>query len=374
MKLMKIKGVMVAAAGLLGTLLFVECGELMYEEREKETSEESSGTIRLAINKVSFSEMKESLYSEKAVWNKSMDDVDTNDFILSIYAETGSKIYEGRYGKRPDEINVVPGIYNVKVYSSDFKKPAFDSPVYGDEKQVEVIKDSTVAVTLMCHQTNSAVKLTFSEKFKEAFPGDGLKLKDANDTILYPYSAGDYCYVQPGDMELLYSNGTSDTLLYSRQIPARQMLTLNLSYSPGSKSAIFRMEKDTVKIWKTVNFNAGLRIPTGAVTIDQAKQMIGEKSVTVFGFILGGDVTENTMRVKPPFSSRTSLVLAPDMRERNRHNMFAVELPSGNIREAFNLVDNKEILGSAVAITGNIVGSYYGYPGIKSTKACSILY
>ena len=94
----------------------------------------------------------------------------------------------------------------------------------------------------------------------------------------------------------------------------------------------------------------------------------------VFGFILGGDVTETTMRVKPPFASQTNIVLASSMNERNRNNMFAVELPSGTIREALNLVDNKKILGSAVVITGNIVESYYGYPGIKNTKAYSILY
>ena len=62
------------------------------------------------------------------------------------------------------------------------------------------------------------------------------------------------------------------------------------------------------------------------------------------------------------------------MSERNRYNMFAVELPSGDIREALNLVDNRDVLGSAIVVTGNIVESYFGYPGIKSTKACTVLY
>ncbi len=378
MKLMKIKSAVIAAVCLLFFLPVAGCGELVYEQNENGQEEspdgEDSGTIRLAINEVSFLAMKDRLYADKAIWSKDMDDIDTNNFILSIYAEKGGKLYEGKYGKRPSEINVTPGIYNIKICSSDFKEPAFDSPVYGDVRSVNVEKDSTATVTLMCRQMNAAVKLKFAESFKRAFPGDGIKLKDLNGEILYQYTESEYCYVEPGTVELVYGNGVSDTLLYSRQIPAQQMLTLNLTYSSGSKSTIFRIEKDTVRIWKSESFNAGLRMPTGSVTIEQAKQMVGEKGVMVFGFILGGDVTANTMRVRPPFSSKTSLVLAPDMNERNRNNMFAVELPSGEIRDALNLVENKEILGSAVVVTGNIVESYYGYVGIKSTKAYSILY
>ena len=364
----------VAAVCFLCILYAAGCGELINEEHGNEMKDDGYGTIRLVLNKASFFEIKEQMYNNMSVWSKNMEEIDTNDFHLSIYAEHGARIYEGKYGKRPSEISVVPGNYDIKIYSSDFKKPAFNTPVYGDEQSVEILKDSAATVVLVCRQTNAAVKLTFSGSFKKAFPGEGLKLQDANGLVMYPYTASDFCYVTPGPVELFYNNGLSDTLLYARQIPPQQMLTLNLSYSPTSKNAIFRLEKDTGRIWKTENFNAGLKIPSGAVTIEQAKQMIGEKGVMVFGFILGGDVTETTMRVKPPFASQTNIVLASSMNERNRNNMFAVELPSGTIREALNLVDNKKILGSAVVITGNIVESYYGYPGIKNTKAYSILY
>ena len=62
------------------------------------------------------------------------------------------------------------------------------------------------------------------------------------------------------------------------------------------------------------------------------------------------------------------------MLERNRDNCFVVELPSGSVRDGLNLVAFPENLGKAVLVTGNIVESYYGYIGIKGTKAYTILY
>ena len=66
-------------------------------------------------------------------------------------------------------------------------------------------------------------------------------------------------------------------------------------------------------------------------------------------------------------------MIAPTMTERNRNNMFVVELPNGAIREALNLVVNSDLLGMPVLITGTIVESYYGYIGIKNTKNYALL-
>jgi hypothetical protein len=53
--------------------------------------------------------------------------------------------------------------------------------------------------------------------------------------------------------------------------------------------------------------------------------------------------------------------------------MFAVELPSGAVRDALNLVTNPSRLGSPVLITGTVVESYFGYIGIKNTKSYVLL-
>ena len=373
--------------GIVGRILLVlisvsiiSCGTLLYEEAEEiedkneEILMEKNAKISLSINESSFEKMKDNMYEISSVWSKDMANIDTNNFILSIYSQYGTKIYDGKYGLRPTDIVVVPGAYDVKIYSTKLKAPAFDTPVYGDEQTVVVKANSSVSVVLQCRQVNSAVRISFTDQFKKQYPGNGVLLKDENGEIEYQYSDYRFCYLTPGKFELFYKNSTEDTLLFTREIPASQMLSLNLSYAPHNKSAALNISLDTSRLWKVENFNAGLKIPTGAVTIDQAKQMIGEKNVMVFGFILGGDVTENTIRVKPPFSSRTNLIIATSMKERNRYNMFAVELPSGEVRDGLNLVSNRELLGSAVVIIGNIVESYYGYPGIKSTKSYAVLY
>ncbi len=364
----------VCRKSLVGVALFIGACVLIGGCSGFVDPEEEGGKILLSVNGESFRGLKEKIYEAKSVWNSDIEKLDTNNFILSIYTQDGAKVYEGKYGKRPEEIVVLPGAYDIKLYSDNFSKPAFDAPMYGDEQTVVVEKNSSIAVTLMCRQINAGLRISFTEDFKKKFLGDGLTLRDLNGEIFYPYSSYDFCYVQPGAVELLYSNDYKDTLLFSRQISQSQMLSLKLSYAPGNRTASLKLDMDTTKSWKNENFNVGLKIPTGVLTIEQAKEYIGEDNIMVFGFILGGDATENTIRVGPPFQSRTNIVIAPSMLERVRTNMFVVELPSGEIRDALNLVSNRSLLGKAVVITGNIAENYYGYPGIKGTKAYSLLY
>ncbi len=365
----RVKNVCAVMIACIGVAVFMAsgCSDFIGEEQP-------DGRILLSVNKESFRVLKEKMYEAKSVWSSDMENLDTNDFILSIYTQEGAKVYEGKYGKRPGEIVVVPGAYDIKLYSNNFTKPAFNSPMYGDEQTVVVEKNSSIAVTLMCRQINGAMRISFTDDFKKKFLGEGLTLRDLNGEIFYPYASYDFCYVQPGAVELRYSNDYKDTLLFSRQVAQAQMLSLKLSYAPGNRTASLKLDMDTARNWKNENFNVGLKIPTGALTIEQAQDCIGEENVMVFGFIIGGDATENTIRVGPPFKSRTNIVIAPSMLERVRTNMFVVELPSGEIRDALNLVSNRSLLGKAVVITGNIAENYYGYPGIKSTKAYSILY
>ena len=49
----------------------------------------------------------------------------------------------------------------------------------------------------------------------------------------------------------------------------------------------------------------------------------------------------------------------------DRSACLSVNLPSGRVRDALNLVDNQSLLGRKVCIKGNIVEAYYGIPGLK---------
>ena len=340
-----------------------------------EWEEEGSGTIILSIQNGTSPQLKGSGLSPDFYPDGVIQNLDTNKFQLSIYSDKGLKVYDGKYGKKPNEFVVIPGSYDIKLYSTDFHAPAFDTPLLGDEQTIVVDNDMSVNVKLACRQLNGGIRLNFTDEFKRRFPGAGLELRDINGSIGYPYTSGRYCYVQPGAIELYYRGVASDTLLCTRQIAGNQMLSLKLSYAPGNRnSSSITLSLDTTRFWNTESFNVGHRIPTGAYTIEQAKEMVGEKNVTVFGFVLGGDASENAMRIAPPFTSKSNIIIAPSMLERNRDNCFVVELPSGSVRDGLNLVAFPENLGKAVLVTGNIVESYYGYIGIKGTKAYTILY
>ena len=85
----------------------------------------------------------------------------------------------------------------------------------------------------------------------------------------------------------------------------------------------------------------------------------------VSGYIVGGDLSSSSASFEPPFTSRTNLLLGPRSSTMDRNSCLSVNLPSGNIRDELNLVDNQSLLGRKVCIKGNIVEAYYGIPGLK---------
>lgn len=331
--------------------------------------EPQPGAISLAIG-----EVPELFYSDGTFLKSNLGIADTNSFILTIYSTEGEKIYDGKYGERPEEIIVTPGGYEIGLYSRRFNPPAFDSPVFGEEHTVVVAENEQARVSFMCRQINAGVKLTFASDFIARFPGSGVHILQGDERLAYDYGKGKYAYVSTDNFYIVYNNGSTDTTLLEKALEAGQMINMKLSYSASKTSAsAFKVEVDTTREWISYNYNVGLKIPTGAISIAEAKERIGEKNMKVFGYIIGGDPTTNSLRVGPPFESRASIVIAPSMSERNRNNMMVVELPSGAVREALNLVVYPENVGRPVVVTGTIVESYYGYPGIKGTKSYTLL-
>ena len=347
--------------------LAIMCAALAGCSDFKLDNAKDSGTISLAIG-----EVPDALVSD-GTFLKSGIDTDTNNFILSIYSTQGEKIYDGKYGDRPQEIVVTPGSYDVAIYSTRFNPPKFSAPQYGDEQTIIVEENMQAKVSFMCKQINAGLKLKFSNDFIAKFPGNGIYVKQQDNKVAYDYWQTKYIYVAAEPFELVYSTEDKDTVLLNKSLLAGQMVTMNLSYSESNTTAsILNVQVDTTRDWISYGYNLGLKIPTGALSIEEAKQHIGER-VQVFGYILGGDPTTQTIRVGPPFESKSAIVIAPTMTERNRYDMFVVELPSGAVRDALNLVVNPHRLGCPVLITGTIVESYYGYIGIKNTKSYALL-
>ena len=47
---------------------------------------------------------------------------------------------------------------------------------------------------------------------------------------------------------------------------------------------------------------------------------------------------------------------------------MAVELPKGELRDALNLVDHPDLIGTRIYLKGNVVENYFGTTGLKGTS------
>ena len=304
---------------------------------------------------------------------------DTNSFYLSVVSSSGRVYYEGLYGQRPKSLTVDYGEYRLSLLSTTNLEPSFSNPCFGDIKQIMIDSAADTLIVFNCKQMNSGIKFTFAESFRNRFPGSGITLRDNNSKVLfYAYNERRYAYFMPGTIDLLYtkSNG-EDTLLLRREIVEKQMLTLNLSYSPLHKdiSSFIRIGLDTTRYWNNKDYNIGISLPQGTLSVAEAKAAVGEKGVMVFGYIVGTDATANSIRVGPPFSSDTYIIIGDSRSDFNSERLMAVELPSkSQIREDLNLVSHPELVGAAVILTGDIVESYQSLgSGLKNTKAYTLL-
>ena len=104
----------------------------------------------------------------------------------------------------------------------------------------------------------------------------------------------------------------------------------------------------------------------------------------VKGFIIGhvnGASLQSGLDTEAPFepstnsdgslaTQGTNIVIASAMGETT--NIVVVQLPKGELRTAFNLVENPDMLGKEVLICGNLE-KYFGVPGIKSPTSIEVI-
>lgn len=298
---------------------------------------------------------------------------DTSAFLLKITDAAGNIIYNGNYGDCPESLDVSPGSYNVRVVSSDFKKPAFDSPQFGDEQCVLVPENGVGHVRLLCRQINAGVRLNISPAFLVECPQSTLFLKSATGQLMYSYSEKRIAYFQPGAISLVMSTGGTDQILMVKDVEENEILSIGVSVPIASASGDYSLSVsiDTSRVWT----NAEYVIGTGnsgqdtdeAKSVAEARNSAGEDDVWVCGYIVGGDLTSSSASFKAPFESRTNILLGPRSTTVDKNVCLSVQLPAGEVRDALNLVDNPSLLGKRVCIKGDLVNAYYGIPGMKNT-------
>ncbi len=328
-------------------------------------SEGSKGELRLAFSP-----------GQECLTRSGLEIPDTSDFLLTVTDSGGKIVYDGKYGDSPEALSLDPDTYTVKVISEEFSKPKFSSPQFGDEQCVVVPAGKSVDMKLVCRQVNSGVRLLIDSAFLEAFPNGVLMLKSALGRLVYGYREKDIAYFKPGEVSLVLNEGKTDKLLMTRELKAQEILELkvNVAASAGSSSGggtwNMSIQIDTARTWKHDTYTIGGNGDGGsgtydAMTVAEALSSVGDENVWVCGYIVGGDLSSSSASFDKPFDSKTNILLGPRPSTSDKDACLSVQLLSGGIRDALNLVDNPELLGRKVCLKGNIVESYFGIPGIK---------
>lgn len=298
---------------------------------------------------------------------------DTNDFILKVADSSGESIFQGSYGDCPEVLDVSPGSYVISVCSSEFSKPAFDYPIFGDEQCVVVKSGTYVPVKLVCTQLNSGVRLSISQDFRSLYSDAVLFLKSSSGSLMYSFAEKRTAYFMPGAVSLMMSRGAEDKLLMVKQLGPSDMLSLKVlaPEGPDGEGCSLSVSVDTSRIWIDAECTVGTYIEAdrvdNALTVADARNAVGQDDVWVTGYIVGGDLTSSSASFSVPFKSMTNILIGPRSSTSDKASCMSVQLPDNEVREALNLVENPDVLGRRVCVRGDVVESYYGICGIKNT-------
>ena len=302
---------------------------------------------------------------------------DTSDFKLKISDAAGKMVYDGKYGDCPESMSVPSGSYIIKVVSAEFTKPAFNAPQFGDEQCVKVVSGAACNARLLCRQMNAGVNLDISPDFLTQCPDATLHLKSSGGKLMYSYSEKRTAYFLPGEVSLVYSSGGVDEILMVKDLQANDMLTIGVSVPSDSKASGLSIQIDTSRVW----LNDECVIGSGksgndideALSVAEARESVGQSDVWVCGYIVGGDLTSASASFETPFKSNTNILLGPRSSTKDRSVCLSVQLSSGELRDALNLVENPHLLGRKICLRGDIVAAYYGLPGMKNLEKFELL-
>ncbi len=309
---------------------------------------------------------------------------DTCDFLLVVKNSKGKAVYDGKYGDSPESFSLDEGSYTVTVISEEFSKPAFSSPQFGDEQCVVVPEGGSVNLELICRQMNSGIRLKIDSGFLDEFPDGVLILKSALGRLVYGYSEKRIAYFKPGEISLVLNEGKKDKVLMTRKLEACEILDLKVGVASSGNAPSesgkggMSLVIDTLRNWRSDVYVIGGDKSDGsgtydALTVSEALSSIGDEDVWVCGYIVGGDLSSSSASFDKPFDSRTNFILGPRSSAKDKDGCLSVQLPSGELRDALNLVDNPELLGRKICLRGNIVEAYYGIPGIKNVTEYELL-
>lgn len=384
-----------------GMLLgFASCVKMTDEPDRPDDESDGKSSLKLTLNKESLGQAaviidssfvyydsgqrkENDLYPEGSIKGA----LDTNKYLLRITNSSGVDIYHGKYTERPSELYVRPGTYKVGIESREFYEPESLYPLFGQVQTVKCKKDSTVHISLKSSQLTGGMRFVFTKRFMEYFKGTGIYLKRDTIESKYRYTDSRYMFFREGKILVIYKNkdghpsysppdrpGYTDTLLFYRKLQPEELVTITLDYDLTKvQSGGIEIKVDTARVRTTDYYNVGGIAPFGCQSILEAQKSIGD-TITVFGYIVGGDATSTNFNRKKPFKSKTHILIASQTWQSLREKTLAVELPeTDKTRQLLNLVDHPELLKRPIVIRGRVVDAYFGHPGLKYVKFYMLL-
>jgi len=306
---------------------------------------------------------------------------DTNDFLLTIVsAEDGEILFNDTYGNKPEKMTLPEGSYEFSVISDTFEEPSFANPQYGDTQQVLVKSQEMVNVDFNCTQINAGLRFEFTEDFKKAYPMAIIVIESETYEFEYGLNERRIAYFKPSKVVIYLKEKNEKHFVTYRSLKAAEVLTLkfNASIADFDKDRGVSITLDTSRNWISDDIiiggesqNDGKSKET-AYNVSEAMCNSGVEDVWVKGYIVGGDLSTSKISFDKPFSSATHLAISDNYPESMRMNCMSVELKSGKVRNALNLVDHNNNIGKLVYLKGDIVSSYFSLPGIKSVSEYEI--
>ena len=310
------------------------------------------------------------------------DYTDISSYTLSLVDAGGKVVFRDKWGMCPDEFELTPGSYTVSLMSDESTEPAYEHPLFGDSRGITLAEGQVSELTLVATQLNSGLRLLVSEAFVALYKEGALFLRCPTGTLSFGFSEKRTAYFLPGKVSILLNISGKSSVVHNLELRQGEILTLRLGVVEQMPKVTLvsgvdmYARVDTSRVWTEDSFSwDGSSAGDGggssgttpdAISVSVARGKAGSKDVWVKGFIVGGDLTSTKCSFEGPFSSRANLVLADRADCRDREVCMSVQLSTGDIRNALNLVDNPSMLGRQVLLRGDIVEAYYRLSGLQN--------
>ena len=303
--------------------------------------------------------------------------LDTNQFILKVLQSGADKpVYEGAYGARPAELLVPAGTYTVSVMSCRFEAPAFDTPLYGDEKVVVARSGETLAVRFLCTQRNCGVQLDFSEQFKARYPGKMI-LKQDQGSLDYGYDESRTAWLFPAEMRFCYCDGQTESELFRRTLEAGEIRRISLDATNSESGSSFSIALDTtatrkqerIVIGEDTGIGDGLSMATAYSVSELTAADCAGDTVWVWGYVVGTIVDDLTVDFTCDTSTAgNNLAIAASPEIRDAKACAGVYLSKAAHKNALNLKNpaNKDTVFHRKLYVQGKVYTYKKFPAVTN--------